>query len=450
MIRACAAAAALWCAVAAPQLVAAGPAAADAPAFHSADGLTVVAASQTDARTWHLVVSTSALSRPVRVNLLLPDGYANSTARYPVLYLLHGTSGGADDWLAQANAEAATASYPLIVVMPDGGYNGNGGSWYTNWVDQHTSLGASNWETFDVDQLVPWVDENLRTVASRSGRAVAGLSMGGFGAFSYAARHADLFASAASFSGAPDIASNPVALSGAAGIIGATAVGLDKVEPDAMFGDPALDNINWQGHNPATLVANLAYTSLALWSGNGVPGPLDGPSVHIVQDALIEGAAHQSSLFFAQAARRAHVAYKLDDYGNGTHSWPYWSRDLAQYLPMLMTTFDTPELAPTTISYRSIDKTWTQWGWTVANVRARVQAFSGLVGASASGFTVTSPNPTRVTTPPVYAPGVEYRITAVGGSAPKTAVVSPSGRLTVPVSLTLGSRSVRVAFTRTP
>ena len=52
-------------------------------------------------------------------------------------------------------------------------------------------------ETFTIEQLIPWVDGHYRAAARRRGRAVAGLSMGGFGAMSYAARHPDLFASAA-------------------------------------------------------------------------------------------------------------------------------------------------------------------------------------------------------------------------------------------------------------
>jgi S-formylglutathione hydrolase FrmB len=423
-------------------------ASADAPAFHSGDGLTLVSATQSDARTWHLVVSTPALSQPVRVNVLLPVGYADTTTSYPVLYLLHGTSGGADDWLASGNAEALTAPYPMIVVMPDGGYRNDGGSWYTNWVDQQTKLGASNWEAFHIGELVPWTDDNLRTIANRSARAIAGLSMGGFGSFSYAARHPDMFASAGSFSGAPDIASNPIVLAGANGIIQATAVGLDGVEPYAMFGDPALYNINWRGHNPASLVTNLSDTALDLWSGNGVPGPLDTPSAHIVQDALVEGAAHESSVSFTQVARRAHIAYFFDNYGNGTHSWPYWTRDLSQYLPAVMATFDSPAPPPSAITYRSIDKSWTQWGWTVANVRTKRWAFSGLVGASASGFTITSGSSTRVTTPPLFAPGDQYRIATIGGSAPKTVAVSITGQLTVPVTPALAHYAVQVTLTR--
>jgi S-formylglutathione hydrolase FrmB len=422
---------------------------ADPPTFGNAAGITVLSANPVGDREWQLTVSTAALSQPVRVDILLPEGYSSSAAHYPVLYLYHGTSGGANDWIDFGNAVAATEPYPLIVVMPDAGYNGDGGSWFTNWWDQHTSLGAANWETFHVNELVPWVDANLRTVADRDGRAIAGLSQGGFGSFTYAARHPDTFVSAGSFSGAADIASNAVVQAGAASIIEATAVGLDDVEPDAMFGDPAADRINWQGHDPATLVTNLGDTQLNLWSGNGQPGPLDTPSVQIVPDALIEGAADQSSVFFAQAAKKAHVAYTFDNYGRGTHSWPYWSRDLTQYLPVLMATFEHPPATPSAITYKSIEKTWTQWGWQVSVNRAQAQAFSGLVGASATGYTISTKSQATVTTPAVYSPGATFTVSARGGKVSSGASVTAdaAGRLTITTKPSAGHNAVTVQLT---
>src|SRR5215472_3690621 len=121
------AAVALLAGLAVPVAVAPPAGAAGPPTFQSGDGLTLVSAATDGNRTWHLVVSTAALAKPVRVDVLLPEGYAASDQRYPVLYLFHGTSGGADDWLNDGNAAAATDPYPMIVVMPDAGYNSNGG-----------------------------------------------------------------------------------------------------------------------------------------------------------------------------------------------------------------------------------------------------------------------------------------------------------------------------------
>ena len=153
--------------------IAAFPAAAGAaPAFFDAGGLRVVSQRQLDPRLLELTVATAALPGPARVRVLLPDGYDTDRARrYPVLYLLHGTSGDAADWTAKGDAERTTGGLPLIVVMPDIALNDDGGGWCTNWPN-----GAYSWETFHIDQLIPWVDRNLRIVCGCSSCAVVGLS----------------------------------------------------------------------------------------------------------------------------------------------------------------------------------------------------------------------------------------------------------------------------------
>jgi enterochelin esterase-like enzyme len=174
--------------------------------FHDADGIRVISTSRIDSRLLELTVRTPALAGPAKVRVLLPSGYASSRRRrYPVLYLLHGTSGGAADWTAMGHAEQVTAHEPLIVVMPDIALQDDGGGWCTNWFNGGAG-GKPQWETVHIDQLIPWIDHNLATIATRSGRAIAGLSQGGFCSMSYAARHPDLFGIALSFSGAPDIA----------------------------------------------------------------------------------------------------------------------------------------------------------------------------------------------------------------------------------------------------
>src|SRR5437868_1285602 len=157
-------------------------AAADAPYMASGNGITVSGWRWISPRTFEVDISTAkvaavAVNGPHRVRITLPNDYFTSGAtRYPALYLLHGGAGGnSAQWTTGGgDVEGITNNRPLITVMPDGGKVG----WYTNWVDQ--SQGAQAWRDFHVDQLIPWIDANLRTIASKSGRAVAGLSMGGF------------------------------------------------------------------------------------------------------------------------------------------------------------------------------------------------------------------------------------------------------------------------------
>lgn len=386
---------------------------------------------RTEGRLVRVVVSTSALARPVRVNVLLPQGYTDSR-RYPSYYLFHGTSGGADDWVELGGVREATRGRDLITVMPDAGYDGNGGSWFTDWLDQGTALGAARWETFHVEQLIPWVDANFRTIRNRNARAIAGLSQGGFGAFSYAARHPDRFVAAASFSGAPDIARNPLAKQAATAVVAGTMTGLNGVQPHAPFGDPLRHDVVWQGHNPATLVGNLRHADLRLWTGNGLPGPLDDPAEPEPAGPLIESITHKSTLFFSQAARRVGVRHVLRDYGPGTHTWPYWTRDLRQWLPRLEEVLDQRREPPRSVAYRSIDRRWSQWGWRVTARRAARFGWTGLAAARRAGFTLSGGSAV-VTTPPRYAAGRRYAITYAGGIGPAKVDAGRAGRLRIDV-----------------
>ncbi len=403
----------------------------DRPLLHDGHRIHVEDVSR-DGRLVRVVVSTKALAQPVRVNVLLPAGYDRTRRRYPSLYLFHGTSGGANDWLQSGEVRRATRGRDLITVMPDAGYDSNGGSWFTDWLDQHTKLGAARWETFHINQLVPWVDANFRTVPRRSARAIAGLSQGGFGSFTYAARHPDLFVAAASFSGAPDIARHPVAKAGAAPVVSGTMTGLNGVQPYAPFGDPVADDIVWQGHNPASVVGNLRHTDLQLWAGNGEPGPYDDPSDPNPAGTAIERFTYESTIYFTDAATTEGVPFDLHTYGAGTHTWPYWARDLRRWLPRLEQVLGERRPAPRTVGYRSIEKRWSQWGWRVRNHREERFAWSGLGQADRHGFAFTG-GPATVVTPGRYTPGTTYRLTYVGGRGPASAVADRHGRLRIGV-----------------
>jgi S-formylglutathione hydrolase FrmB len=273
--------------------------AADALTFHGADGIRVVSTSRIDSWLLQLTVRTPALAGPAHVRVLLPSGYASSKRRrYPVLYLLHGTSGGAADWTAMGHAEQATARKPLIVVMPDIALQDVGGGWCTNWFNGG-ARGRPEWETFHIEELIPWIDHNLATIATRSGRAIAGLSQGGFCSMSYAARHPDLFSIALSFSGAPDIAFDATARALVTPVINVTETALDHVPANSMFGPRATEELNWAAHDPTTLAMNLRGMKLLLFTGNGRSGPLD-PAANPDTDVIEAGVEQLTKMFHAR------------------------------------------------------------------------------------------------------------------------------------------------------
>ncbi len=137
-----------------------------------------------------------AVDRTMKYNIVLPPEYESSNERYPVLYLLHGLTQSYTAWGNQGVPDYGEIFDDLIVVMPDG-FN----SWYINYAE---SAGGetNNWEDHIVQDVVGHVDGNYRTIARREGRAITGLSMGGYGGLTLGLRNPDMFVSIGSTSGA--------------------------------------------------------------------------------------------------------------------------------------------------------------------------------------------------------------------------------------------------------
>lgn len=127
-------------------------------------------------------------------NVILPANYDTSkTSRYPVLYLLHGLTGHYGDWVARTNIADYAADYAMIIVMPEGN-----DSWYTD----SATIPSDKYETYIIHELIPDVQQRYRTIEARYGRAIGGLSMGGYGAIKFGLKSPATFAFAASLSGA--------------------------------------------------------------------------------------------------------------------------------------------------------------------------------------------------------------------------------------------------------
>lgn len=409
--------------------------------FRDADGLRVLSVKQLDPRLIELSVKTAALPAPANVRILLPSSYAtHSRKHYPVLYLLHGTSGGAADWTKMGDAEKTTAGKELIVVMPDIALGDDGGGWCTTWPD-----GAYSWDTFHIHQLLPWVDANMRTVRSRIGRAIAGLSQGGFCSMSYAARFPDLFGTALAYSGAPDIYYDPDARIGAQAVINATEVGLDHVPANSMFGDPTTNGINWAAHDPATLAENLRYTSMYLYWGNGQPGPFDSGAPNLGAMG-IEGLIWRDNNDFEARLAAIHLPAYFDAYGNGTHSWPYWTRDLRWSIDKIMANFAHPAPQPRAITYTSADNAYAAYGWQVTMHRT-AREFSTLERASSRGFVLAGSGSGTVLTPAVFARGRHYKVVLASARMHQTVMLTAGRDHRLRIQVPLGPPNPHQQYT---
>lgn len=143
-------------------------------------------------------LASKLTGREMPYRVIVPEGYsdrANAQTRYPVIYLLHGLFGHFDNWTDKTKIDEFSRTYKFIIVTPEGA-----DGWYTDSV----SAPADKYESYIVQELVPKIDKEFRTVPDRKSRAIAGLSMGGYGALKFGLKYPDKFGLAGSFSGALD------------------------------------------------------------------------------------------------------------------------------------------------------------------------------------------------------------------------------------------------------
>ena len=198
--------------------------------------LVVVCSSFTSASVVEtLKVHSDAMNRDIPVVVVRPS----TTAKCPVVYLLHGAFANENKWLeVKPTLPAIADENQMIFVTP---YVLN--SWYFDSPVNKDFM----YETFITKELIPWIDAHYPTLADRSHRAVTGLSMGGHGALYLSTRHLDLFGAAASMSGGVDIRLFP----------------LNWNLPDVL-GEMAANRQSWDEHSVMECVKTLKNGDLAI------------------------------------------------------------------------------------------------------------------------------------------------------------------------------------------
>jgi enterochelin esterase-like enzyme len=149
----------------------------------------------------NLSLPSKILNDERKYAIYLPPDYETSERSYPVLYLLHGSGDDHTGWVQFGEVLQITdkaiengLATSMIIVMPDAQSGQKG---YFNSFD-----GKWNYESFFFEEFIPFVEKKYRIKSEKRFRAIAGLSMGGGGAFIYALRHPELFSSACPLSGA--------------------------------------------------------------------------------------------------------------------------------------------------------------------------------------------------------------------------------------------------------
>ena len=294
---------------------------ADAQTARGDDGASIKAVKRLGPRTLDLTIWSPAMRADMPVRIILPKSWHKTTKRtFPVLYLLQGASDDYTSWTRETDVEALAKNADLLVVMPSGGRAG----FYSNWWD-HGSSTAPRWETFHTVEV-----RQLMERAYRAGRerAVIGLSEGGLGALNYAARHPGTYRFVGSFSGIVDIADPIMQL----GIV-ATCL-RENTDPLRIWGHPDEQRKIWDAHNPSRMIGKFRNTWVHLYAADGTQTKLDKSKDPLA--SLLEQPLPKPTAKFAKKLRSAGVKVTINVSGAGTHSWPYWERELHNVWPSVL------------------------------------------------------------------------------------------------------------------
>lgn len=136
------------------------------------------------------LIESKILDQAVKYSIILPKDYYESKKKYSVVYLLHGLGGNDHSWLEYGrlsqyieDAVSKNEIEPMIYVMPEG--------YRTYYVNDF--YGKFLYQDMFVDELVPFIDNNYRTIPNNKNRATIGFSMGGFGALILPLKHPEIF-----------------------------------------------------------------------------------------------------------------------------------------------------------------------------------------------------------------------------------------------------------------
>lgn len=247
------------------------------------------------------------MGRKMPYRVVLPAGYSdakNSAIRYPTIYLLHGLMGHYNNWTDLTKLDAYAQAYQAIIVTPEGG-----DGWYTDSV----SSANDKYESYIVQELIPEIEKRFRTLATREKRAIAGLSMGGFGAIKFGLKYPDRFVLAGSFSGAL----------GAASITEKRFPGAIGKSVDAIFGPDGSEtrkaNDIFEMIRSITPERKKTIPFLYLDCGTG--------------DFLFQNNREFINLLIEKGV--AHEYRQLP----GAHDWKYWDKQVQEFLRLADRTF---------------------------------------------------------------------------------------------------------------
>lgn len=253
-----------------------------------------------------LQVYSQAMQKEMPAAVVLPDSYSRVNKDFPVLYLLHGGRGGFRDWLTKVPdkklVHRMADQYNIIIVTPEGGS--------LSYYFDSPNVEDSQYETFISKELVEEIDGSYRTINEKKGRVIAGLSMGGHGAFFIAAQHPELYSAAGSMSGVMDI--NPATWEVPKEFV-QTRLGTFE----RLLGPPEDSSKPYRDYTAVGLADRMKKNDVKLIFECGVDDFLINTNRALHQKLLANGTPH---VYIERP---------------GEHSWDYWANALPYHLLFL-------------------------------------------------------------------------------------------------------------------
>lgn len=252
-------------------------------------------------------LDSKLMARKMPYNVIVPakyDAKENATVKYPVIYLLHGLTGKYDNWPTRTKLQEYAKSVDAIIVSVEGA---NG--WYT---DSFTDVN-DKYESYIIQELVPEVEKKFRADSRREKRAIAGLSMGGYGALKFGIKYPQMFVLAGSFSGALGAATYPD--------LGRSDASLNSLK--TVFG-PADSDLR-KANDIFSLIRQATPEQIKAL-----------PFLYV--DCGTEDFLFSNNQEFMNLLVQKKVVHEFRQLP-GAHTWPYWDKQIQEFLRLAARTF---------------------------------------------------------------------------------------------------------------
>lgn len=265
------------------------------------------------------------LGIPERYSVFLPPSFSKNPERtYPVIYFLHGLNNDETSWTVdrygniQNTLEQMIASGKipeLIMVHPRGD-----SSFYCNYMD-----GSRRYEDLITQELITYMEKNYRAARGRENRAIAGTSMGGYGALKIALKYPERYAAVVGQSPILFPGPSPLALSEEAKSSRFYTFFINMLKP--MFGDPVRQDL-WDANNPVLLAKSGKFDGLKIYFDYGTDDR------YIPMTHLDEG-----NKALDRILTESRVPHTFKIHSGEPHGWALIAAHLNETLPFLSGTF---------------------------------------------------------------------------------------------------------------